>query len=42
VLILQVIRRHPVFAATAWTALVLVLLALYFVTPTYLHAIFGR
>ena len=24
------------------TALVLILLALYFVTPTYLHAIFGR
>jgi len=38
----QVIRRHPVAAAAAWTTSVLVLLALYFVTPTYLHAILGR
>jgi hypothetical protein len=39
---LRVIGRHPVAAAAAWTASVLVLLALYFVTPTNLHAILGR
>lgn len=39
---LRVIRRHPVATAAAWTGLVLVLLALSFVTPTYLEAIFRR
>ena len=37
---LQVIRRRPLATALVWTALVLVLLVLYFVTPTYLNAIF--
>jgi len=39
---LRMIRRHPVAAAAVWTALVLVLFVLNFVTPTYLRAIFGR
>jgi antibiotic biosynthesis monooxygenase (ABM) superfamily enzyme len=41
-LIVPVIRRHPVATAAVWTTLVLVVLALYFVTPTYLEAIFRR
>jgi hypothetical protein len=36
----RLIRRYPVPSAIVWTAVVLILLASYFVTPTYQAVIF--
>lgn len=37
---LNVIRRHPVPSALVVTAVLVILMVVLFVTPTYLHALF--